>query len=142
MEASVRILAAEDNATNRFLLQTLLDEMGLTAYVVADGVQAVEAARLAVFDLVLMDLQMPVMGGLDAARAIRAGGGPNADIPIIALTATTGALGVAACCAAGMTGHVAKPIDPAALYAAIAAALRREPAAEVGKGLARAGEPR
>jgi CheY-like chemotaxis protein len=142
MDATARILKAEDNATNRFLLQTLLQEVGLAAHFVADGAQAVEAARLAAFDIVLMDLHMPVMTGLEAARAIRAGGGPNADVPIIALTATTGGLGVEACRAAGMTGHIAKPINPAALYAAIAAALRREPATEVGKGLARTGKPR
>ncbi len=138
----VRILAAEDHDGNRLVLETLLEQVGLAVHFVEDGVQAVEAARIAAFDLVLMDLSMPNMGGIDAARAIRALGGLNADIPIIALTAHTEPRSLEACWAAGMTGHVSKPISPVALYDAIVAALRHAPTAETVEALARVRNPR
>ena len=138
----IRILAAEDNPGNRLVLDTLLAQAGLSADFVDDGAQAIEATRICAYDLVLMDLHMPHVGGVDAARAIRAGGGPNATVPIIALTANTQPESLKACRAAGMTGHVSKPIVPSALYDAIVAALRHEPPAETDLPLAHAQRPR
>jgi signal transduction histidine kinase/ActR/RegA family two-component response regulator len=122
-----RILAAEDNPANRLVLETLLRQADLSADFVENGAAAVDAARAIAYDLVLMDLHMPGMDGIEAARAIRALDGPNADIPILALTASAQPDTIAACLAAGMNGHVAKPITPATLYAAIAEALGAEP---------------
>ncbi len=142
LNIAVRILAAEDHDGNRLVLEMLLEQVGLTAHFVTDGAQAIEVARVAAFDLVLMDLNMPNVGGIEAARAIRASGSPNAAIPIIALTANAEPDSLEACRAAGMTGHVSKPISPAALYDAIVTALRHVPEVETVEALARAQYPR
>jgi signal transduction histidine kinase/AmiR/NasT family two-component response regulator len=115
----LRILAAEDNPGNRAVLDMLLAQIGLTADFARNGVEAVECAGAVAYDLILMDIHMPAMDGVSAARAIRSGGAVNASTPIIALTASTEPEALAACRDAGMNGHVAKPIVPAALYAAI-----------------------
>ncbi len=124
-ERSVRILAAEDNLTNQRVLQALLAPLGVDLVMVGDGRAAVEAWRREDFDLILMDIQMPGMGGVAAALAIRAeetlsGRGP---IPIVALSANAMSHQVSEYLAAGMTGYVAKPIDISALHDAIRAAL-------------------
>ncbi len=87
---------------------------------VNDGAAAVEAVRAGGFDLVLMDMEMPVMDGLGATRAIRRPGAGRRDIPIIALTASAMPEEVARCRDAGMDDHLAKPIERAALLAAVA----------------------
>jgi CheY-like chemotaxis protein len=87
---------------------------------------AVQAAEGAYFDGVLMDVNMPVMDGLTAARAIRSSGGKNAQTPIIALTANALDEQREQGFAAGMTGYLAKPIDPRALIAPIHAAVARQ----------------
>ncbi|WP_413205758.1 PAS domain S-box protein [Rhodospirillum sp. A1_3_36] len=85
---SLHVLVAEDNEVNRALLKDVLEMKGHSAIVVENGELAVEAAARESFDLILMDLQMPVMDGLEAARLIRAGDGPNAEgVPIVVLTA-------------------------------------------------------
>jgi signal transduction histidine kinase/ActR/RegA family two-component response regulator len=117
----VRILAAEDNATNQRVLQALLAPLGVELVMVGDGREAVEAWREQDFDLILMDIQMPGMGGVAAALAIRAeearaGRGP---IPIVALSANAMSHQVEEYMEAGMTGYVAKPIDIATLHQAI-----------------------
>jgi CheY-like chemotaxis protein len=86
-------------------------ELGHAPVTAEDGVKAVEAAGRERFDLILMDLHMPGMDGFMAARAIRAGGGPNVATPIVALSADVLPETVAACREAGMAGHLAKPID-------------------------------
>jgi CheY-like chemotaxis protein len=86
---------------------------------VEDGRKALDALDIKVFDVVLMDVNMPVMGGLEAVRRLRAAGGPNASTPIIALTAAGGAEDIAACRAVGMDGFVTKPVEGAELFAAI-----------------------
>jgi len=105
------ILVAEDVPMNQMLIQSLLDSLGHRCEVVADGQQAVEAAASNRYDLILMDLQMPVMNGLDAARAIRAFTAPASLVPIIALTANAFAEDIAACKEAGMNDFVPKPLD-------------------------------
>ncbi len=117
---ALEILVAEDNAINREVVSGLLCRAGHHCTLAENGLQAVEAASAGLFDLILMDLQMPELDGLAATRAIRALAGPLAGVPIVALTASTFAEQAGDCLAAGMTGHLAKPIDPARLYAVLA----------------------
>jgi CheY-like chemotaxis protein len=93
--------------------------MGHTVHLVANGLLAVEAVRRGDYDLVLMDLQMPGMDGMEATQAIRALGGPRASLPIIAMTANAFEEDRQACLDAGMDDYVAKPIDVAQLAQAI-----------------------
>jgi len=118
------ILLAEDNPINQKLVVTLLAREGHRVTVVDNGQDAVRAVVHAHFDLVLMDLQMPGLSGLEAARQIRAEEleRQSARIPIIALTANAFAQDREDCLAAGMDDHVAKPIRREELIAAIAAA--------------------
>jgi signal transduction histidine kinase/CheY-like chemotaxis protein len=117
------ILLAEDNPFNQKVAVGLLGRDGHRVTVAGNGREALERLeRGEVFDLVLMDMQMPEMDGPETARRIRALPGPAAAIPIIALTANALAEDVARCRAAGMDGHVAKPIDPQRLRAAMAEA--------------------
>lgn len=118
-QTPLTVLVAEDNPTNRLVALKLMEGWGCQAVFAEDGALAVEAAGAARYDLILMDLQMPVMDGLAAARAIRAGEGPNATTPIVALTANAGAEDQAACRAVGMSGFIPKPIRPAALEAVL-----------------------
>jgi PAS domain S-box-containing protein len=119
----LRILSADDSAMNRLVLSTLLGQAGFQSEFVEDGARAVQAAATVAYDLILMDVHMPTLDGIAAAQAIRAGAGPSANAPIIALTADAMPEHVARCLAAGMNGHVAKPIQPAELFQAIEAAL-------------------
>ena len=111
----LRVLLAEDNPANRILVAALLAPFEIDLVTVENGAEAVAACAHGTFDLILMDMQMPVMDGVSAARAIRAAPGPERDIPIVALTANVMPEQVDACRRAGMQGHLAKPIDPAAL---------------------------
>ena len=90
-----------------------------------DGAQAVELAGVQAFDAVLMDMQMPVLDGVEATRQIKAGGGPNAGAPIIALTANALDHHRAAWAEVGVHAFVSKPIDPRQLIASLAAAASR-----------------
>ena len=112
-----RVLVAEDNAINREVAVELLSSVGLTVEVAEDGLQAVDKALSGAFDLVLMDMQMPQLDGLDATRRLRAAG--QAQLPIVAMTANAFGEDRAACVAAGMNDHLAKPVDPERLYAAL-----------------------
>ncbi|MBF0111602.1 MAG: response regulator [Desulfamplus sp.] len=105
----IRILMAEDNEFNQRLAIILLQKMGLTPDVASNGKEAVEAVRQKIYDIILMDIQMPEMDGLEAAKAIRDEG---FKIPIIAMTANVTADDMANCAAAGMNGYISKPIDP------------------------------
>ncbi|MGA0601784.1 ATP-binding protein [Caulobacter sp. KR2-114] len=128
----LRILAAEDNAVNRLVLKTLLEQVGLEAVTVENGALALAAWETEPWDLILMDVQMPVMDGPDAARAIRAAEARDGRgrTPILALTANAMAHQIASYLAAGMDGHVAKPIEAQALFAAIARAVEPDEAAQ------------
>ncbi|MBL0086814.1 MAG: response regulator [Ideonella sp.] len=106
-----RILVAEDNAVNQILIKAMLDRMGHFHDVVADGVEVLRQVQAAPYDLVLMDIQMPQMDGITAARAIRALPAPFNQLPIIAMTANAQPEDRDACFAAGMNAYVSKPID-------------------------------
>jgi PAS domain S-box-containing protein len=116
VEQAMRLLLVDDNAVNRELIGALLAPFDLDIDIARDGVEAIDAASRGDFDLILMDVQMPVMDGLTATRRIRemedAGG---RRIPIIAMTANVLPEQVARCLEAGMDDHIGKPIDPAAL---------------------------
>jgi CheY-like chemotaxis protein len=109
--ASRRILVADDNRVNQIVVEALLTRDGHTVVLVENGAQATAAVRSGRFDLVLMDMQMPVMDGIEATRAIRTLPAPAGTVPIVALTANAMDAEVEACYSAGMNGHLAKPID-------------------------------
>ena len=120
-----RVLMADDAAANRELVSAILRNLGLEIDTVADGAEAVHAVQSGAYDLVLMDVHMPVMDGLKATREIRrmqAGSGRRT--PILALTANVQAEQVTRCLEAGMDGHLAKPVTHDRLYAAVDQAFR------------------
>jgi PAS domain S-box-containing protein len=106
-----RILLVDDNPINQIVGQAMLVSDGHDVVVVGDGVQALAAVQERSFDLVLMDMQMPVMDGMEAARRIRGLSTSVRNVPIVALTANVMAEEIAACREAGMNGHLSKPID-------------------------------
>ncbi|MBU4039587.1 MAG: response regulator, partial [Alphaproteobacteria bacterium] len=121
----LRILVADDAAANRELAVAILGGLGVAVETVEDGAQAVEAARNGAYDLILMDVHMPVVDGLDATRAIRRLDGPVGQTPIVALTANVQPEQVQRCREAGMDDHVGKPIQVAELLRVIAARLEQ-----------------
>ena len=121
--AQTRILLADDVAANRDLVGAILSGLDVVLDTVEDGAAAVEAAKTGVYDLILMDVHMPVMDGLEATRAIRSMEGALSQTPILALTANVQPDQVEACRDAGMSGHVGKPIRVDDLIAAIAGQL-------------------
>jgi PAS domain S-box-containing protein len=126
--AALRVLAAEDNAINRLVLATLLGQFGIEPTIVENGAQAVEAWLGGDWDVILMDMQMPVLDGFGATRAIREREGAQGlpPIPIIALTANAMPHQRDECLASGMDAVVAKPIDIRALISALETAGRRD----------------
>lgn len=116
-----RILIVDDHPANRDLLRIMLQAADCETAEAADGEQALAALAVQPFDLVLMDVRMPVMDGMAATRAIRALDAPLRDVPVLAVTAEAMPEDAARCIAAGMDGHLAKPVTQAKLYAAIEA---------------------
>jgi signal transduction histidine kinase/CheY-like chemotaxis protein len=129
---TARVLVVDDNPANRELALAILGSFGLDATDATDGAAAVDIADRSAFDLILMDIRMPGMDGVTAMRRIRAGGGPNADSPILAFTADVAAANISSLVAAGFDGHVAKPVRPTDLFSAVAewAGARNEPRPE------------
>jgi CheY-like chemotaxis protein len=111
------VLLAEDHPANRKIIELVLRPTGVKLTVVENGADAVAAFRAEPFDLILMDVQMPVMDGLTAIRLIRAHEAvePRPRTPILALTANAMAEHVAASSEAGADGHLTKPVTAAAL---------------------------
>jgi CheY-like chemotaxis protein len=135
--AGLRVLAAEDNDVNQLVLRTILEQFGVTATVVKNGREAVDAWARQPWDVILMDIQMPVMGGVEATRLIR-----TQEIetlrkatPIVALTANTMTHQLPEYEAAGFSGLIAKPIQVGLLMQALleaAAASAADPLGEPG----------
>jgi CheY-like chemotaxis protein len=120
-ETRLRVLAADDHPTNRIVIETILELVSADVVSVEDGAQAVDAFRTGRFDIVLMDLQMPVMDGLTATREIR-----RLEVesglrrtPLLVVTANTLSEHLRAAIAAGADDHMAKPVTPDGLLAAI-----------------------
>jgi CheY-like chemotaxis protein/HPt (histidine-containing phosphotransfer) domain-containing protein len=131
--APPRVLVVEDNAVNQQLVLAMLARTGYLAEVAADGREALAMLRVRRFDLVLMDLQMPVMDGLQATRELRQPGSGVLDpaVPVIALTANAFAEDRARSFAAGMNDFLTKPIDPHRLQDTLAKWLAPQPRSAV-----------
>jgi signal transduction histidine kinase/ActR/RegA family two-component response regulator len=138
VRAGLRVLVAEDNPVNRKLVDAFLSPLQASVTFAHNGAEALQRLTTAPFDVVLMDIQMPVMDGLEATRRLRASASPNANLPVIALTANVMEDQCAAYRAAGMDAHVAKPINPERLLATIMDVVR---AGREGGGANGAGAP-
>jgi signal transduction histidine kinase/ActR/RegA family two-component response regulator len=136
----LRVLAAEDNPVNQLVLRTLLLQVGVDPYMVSDGAQAVEAWSQQPWDLILMDVQMPVMDGVTAVSEIRRRElATGRRTPVIALTANVMSHQVSEYLAAGVDQVVAKPIEADRLFAAMEASLEAAAASAAGAGVGAAG---
>lgn len=122
----MRVLVAEDHPTNRKVVEIVLEPFGVDLTMVEDGQAALDALEQGRFDAVLMDMQMPVMDGLSATRAIRAREKASGAWPILVVMLTANAMEehVAAARSAGADLHLAKPLHPAQLLEALARAHR------------------
>ena len=116
--AGAQVLLSEDEPLSQDIARFLLEDVGLRVDLAKNGQEAVELARKLRYALILMDMQMPTMNGIEATRAIRSPGGdsPNKATPILALTANAFDDDREACLAAGMNDHIVKPIDPQTFY--------------------------
>ncbi len=141
-----RVLVAEDNATNRLVVTRMLERLGHSVETVTNGREAVEAVQTGTYDVVLMDVMMPEMDGLQATMAIRALLSAKAHLPIIGLTANAEPSDALACRQAGMNGFATKPISSErlsqAMHAALAPMQAPEPAIDPQQPLPYAGENR
>jgi two-component system sensor histidine kinase/response regulator len=128
-----RVLLAEDNVVNQEVAREILEQAGISVDIAVNGAEAVEMARAGRHDMVLMDMQMPVMDGLEATRVLRAD--PSlAGLPIIAMTASVLPEDRQRCLDAGMNDHVGKPIDVAELFATLRRWLRQPSPTPAGLG--------
>jgi signal transduction histidine kinase/CheY-like chemotaxis protein len=109
------VLLAEDNPVNQITATTMIERLGARVELAVNGVEAVRRAASRRYDLILMDMQMPELDGIEATKAIRAGGGVSAHAPIVALTASAFTEDVERCRAAGMVGYLTKPLRKRAL---------------------------
>jgi signal transduction histidine kinase/CheY-like chemotaxis protein len=126
LHSNPHILIVDDNATNRVVAQALCEMFGCSSETAEDGVEALETVQARPFDLILMDIKMPRMDGVQATQAIRALSGPESQIPIVALTANADPDDAKAYLAIGMAAVVEKPIKPERLRMAMNAALSGE----------------
>ncbi|MDB5421202.1 MAG: integral rane sensor hybrid histidine kinase [Brevundimonas sp.] len=118
-EQALRILVVDDHDINRRAVELILSPLGCDIASAADGMAALRLCETDAYDVIFMDVRMPELDGRETTRRIRAGGGINAGVPIIAVTADTGPDDVAACMDAGMTYFVSKPLTPPALLHAL-----------------------
>jgi len=137
--SELRVLAAEDNASNQLVLRALMQAFNILPVIVDDGQEAVEAAKAQDFDIILMDIQMPTMDGIAATAAIRAWEAERSRprTPIVALSANAMTHQIQSYLAADMDGHVAKPIDIgrlAEVLERVAERRRQRPTSGVGRG--------
>lgn len=116
MKLNGKVLVADDNASNQLLMRILLGKLGVDASFVANGKEAVEKLGKDTFDLVLMDIQMPVMNGYEATEALRKTGN---NIPVIALTASTSSSEIKRCKDVGCNEYLQKPINKQSLFEAL-----------------------
>lgn len=123
----ISVLVVDDNPTNRMVATTLCEMYGCRTATAENGAEAVEMARTDQYDLILMDIMMPVMDGTEATRRIRSGGGPASRVPILALTANADLADAAFYRHCGVNGVVEKPIRPEQLLAAMNAVLQIDP---------------
>jgi CheY-like chemotaxis protein len=115
----LRVLVVDDHDINRRAVELILTPLGCDIATAADGMAALRICEVDAFDVIFMDVRMPELDGRETTRRLRAGGGINADVPVIAVTADTSPDDVAACMAAGMTYFVSKPLTPPALLGAL-----------------------
>lgn len=139
IQQTPHVLIVDDNATNRVVAQALCEMFGCTSETAEDGVEAVEAVQERRFDLILMDIKMPRMDGVQATQAIRALEGPVSAIPIVALTANADPEDARKYLSIGMAAVVEKPIKPERLRMAMNAALEQAAAADGASDIRRAG---
>jgi signal transduction histidine kinase len=118
--SGVRVLVVEDNPTNRLVATTMLGQLGADVVTADNGAEGVAAMEAGDFDLVFMDIQMPVMDGVEATRRIRAMASPKCEVPIVATTANVMPGQLETYRKSGINGVVAKPISPAALLCEVA----------------------
>ncbi|MBX7249023.1 MAG: PAS domain S-box protein [Caulobacteraceae bacterium] len=134
---AARVLVVDDNPANRELARLVLAAAGITPCEAANGLEAVGLAGQQPFDLILMDVRMPIMDGVSATRAIRAGGGPNRGVPILAFTAGGDGSDESALRSAGFDACVAKPIQPTVLLQTLAEWSDRSPRPDPAEGVCR-----
>lgn len=115
----LRVLVVDDHDINRRAVELILAPLDCEIATAADGLLALAQCETSAFDVIFMDVRMPELDGRETTRRLRAGGGPNASVPVIAVTADTSPDDIAACMAAGMTCFVSKPLTPAALLGAL-----------------------
>lgn len=119
----VRVLVVDDHEVNRRALTLMLEPIGVAVAAANGGAEALELAATEAFDVILMDVNMPMLDGRETTRRLRGRAGPNRHTPVIACTGSDAAAEIERCLQAGMNGHLAKPIDTAALHRALADAL-------------------
>ena len=115
----LRLLVVDDHDINRRAVQLILQPLGCEITTAADGMIALDRCAETAFDVIFMDVRMPELDGRETTRRLRAGDGPNARTPVIAVTADTAPEDIAACQAAGMAYFVSKPLTPPALLGAL-----------------------
>jgi two-component system, sensor histidine kinase len=124
--APMRVLVVDDHDINRRAIQLILQPLGCDVTTAEDGLKALKACDGQTFDLIFMDVRMPELDGREATRRLRASENPNAQVPVIAVTADTSPDDISACADAGMTYFVPKPITPASLLGAVSQVMNGE----------------
>ena len=120
----LRALVAEDHPVCRRVLGLVLEQFGVQATLTANGAEAVEAWRRGRFDVVLLDIEMPVLSGLDATRAIRSEENGRAPVPIVIVSSDFRPERISECIEAGADLHLAKPVTAAVVASALASVVR------------------